>query len=78
MIPAFLKDIWGYIVAAGVALLSLLIILFQAKKAGKDEVVADTAKKEIADAKTAHDIDENVSTSKPDDVNERLRRFTRD
>jgi hypothetical protein len=73
-----LSGAWGYIAAFGAALAAVLVVLFQAKKAGKDEVIAETAKKEVQDAKTAHEVEREVATTKPDAVRERLRKYQRD
>lgn len=73
-----LSGVWGYIAAAGAALLAVLVILFQAKKAGQNEVIVETAKKELEDAKQAQEIERDVATRKPADVHELLKRFRRD
>jgi hypothetical protein len=74
-----LKGAWGYIAAAGAALLAVLIVLFQAKKAGQTEVIAESAKKEVEDVKTASEIERGVATTKPDAVRKRLLdRYSRD
>lgn len=73
-----LSGIWGYVAAAGAALLAILTVYFQAKKAGKDEVTAKAAEKEIEDVKTAQKVRRDVAATKPDDVRKRLRKFTRD
>ena len=77
-ILGLLKGAWGYIAAAGAALLAVLVVLFQAKKAGKDQVIAESAKKEIEDVKKAIDVEREVAVSKPDAVRERLRKYERD
>ena len=78
-IKGMLAGAWGYIAAAGAALLAILVVLFQAKKAGKDEVKAAVAEKEVRDAKTAIEIDKSVATTKPDAVRSKLLdRFSRD
>lgn len=74
-----LAGVWGYIAAAGAALLAVLIVLLQAKKAGKDEVIAETAKKEVADVKVAHKVERDIAVAKSDDVAKRLRdKYSRD
>jgi hypothetical protein len=73
-----LSGVWGYIAAAGAALLAVLVILFQAKKAGQNEVIAESAKKDLEDAKQANEIERDVATRKPSDVHELLKRFRRD
>jgi hypothetical protein len=74
----FISGVWGYIAAAGAALLAVLVILFQAKKAGQNEVIAESAKKDLEDAKQANEIERDVATRKPSDVHELLKRFRRD
>jgi hypothetical protein len=69
---------WGYIAAAAGALLAVLVVLFQAKKAGKNEVIVETQKREIEDAATAKEVERDIALAKPDDVRERLRKYTRD
>lgn len=78
MLSKLLGGIWGYVAAAGAALAAVMIVLFQAKKAGKDEVIAESAKKESENAKTANEIDHRIAVTKPDDVRERLRKYQRD
>ena len=74
-----LAGAWGYIAAAGAALLAVLVVLLQAKKAGKDEVIAEVAKKEVEDAKTGNEVERVIATTKSDDVNKRLRdKYSRD
>ena len=78
LLKGALAGAWGYIAAAGAALLAVLVILLQAKKAGKDEVIAEVAKKEVEDAKTANKLEREIATAKPDDVSERLSKYRRD
>jgi hypothetical protein len=74
-----LKGAWGYIAAAGAALLAVLVVLFQAKKAGQNEVKSAVAEKEVKDAKTALEVEKGVATTKPDDVRSKLLdRYSRD
>jgi hypothetical protein len=72
-----LEGIWGYVVTGLAVLLAVLVALAKAKKAGRDEVIADSAVKEVEHAKKANEIDRDVATSKPDDVRERLRKYER-
>ena len=78
LLKGALSGAWGYIAAAGAALVAVLVVLLQAKKAGKDEVIAESAKKEIADVKTAHEVERSVAVTKSDAVRERLRKYQRD
>ena len=78
-ILGLLKGAWGYIAAAGAALLAILVVLFQAKKAGKDEVRAAVAEKEMNDAKKATEVERDVALTKPDAVRSKLLdRYSRD
>jgi hypothetical protein len=70
--------IWGYVAVALAVLAALLLALAKAKKAGKDEVIAETATKEVDNAKQANKIEDEVSAARPDDVRERLRKYRRD
>ena len=78
LLKGFLAGAWGYIAAAGAALLAVLVVLFQAKKAGKDEVIAAAVKKEIEDVKKAADVERKVAVTKPDAVRDGLRKYERD
>lgn len=73
-----LSGIWGYVATGLAALAGILAVLFSAKKAGKDEVRAEVAQKEVENAKKANEIERTVSTTKPDAVRERLRKYQRD
>ena len=74
-----LKGAWGYIAAAAGALLAVLVVLFQAKKAGQNEVIVETQKKEIEDVKTANEVERKVDAAKSADVHKRLLdRYSRD
>ena len=73
-----LSGIWGYLAAGLAALAGVVLILAKAKKAGKDEVIAESAVKEVEHAKQANEIDRKIAVTKPDDVRERLRRYERD
>lgn len=78
-----LAGAWGYIAAGGAALLAVLVVLFQAKiqakKAGKNEVIVETQKKEIEDVKTANEVERKVDAAKSADVHKRLLdRYSRD
>lgn len=77
-VRGFLSGAWGYIAAAAAIAGGLLMLLAGAKKAGKDEVRADNAEKELEHAKEANAIEERVSTTPPDVRRERLRKYQRD
>ena len=79
LVKAALGGAWGYIATAVAALAAVLVVLFQAKKAGQNEVIAESAKKEVENVKTAHEVEREVATAKPVDVRKRLfDRFSRD
>jgi hypothetical protein len=74
-----LAGAWGYIAAGAGALLAVLVVLFQAKKAGKNEVIVETQEKEIENVQKANEVEREVAVSKPDARRERLRdKWTRD
>ena len=72
LLKGALGGIWGYVAAAGAALAAVLIVLFQAKKAGQNEVIAESAKKEVENAKKANEVERAVDRTKPDDVRSKL------
>jgi len=78
LLKGSLAGVWGYIAAGGAALLAVLVVLFQAKKAGKNEVIVETQEKELENVKKAAEVDRGVAVSKPDVVRERLRKYQRD
>jgi hypothetical protein len=75
---AFLKRLgagaWGYVAVALAAVGAILLALMKAKQAGKDEVIAKAATKEVEHAKDANKIEDEVAAARPDDVRERLRK----
>jgi hypothetical protein len=74
-----LAGAWGYIAAGAGALLAVLVVLFQAKKAGKNEVIVEVAKKETEDVQKAAEVEREVATTKPDAVRSKLLdRYSRD
>jgi hypothetical protein len=77
-IRAALSGVWGYIAAAGAALLAIGVLLASAKKAGKNEVLADSAQKEVDNARQAHEIEREVAVTKPDARRDELRKYERD
>ena len=79
LLKGSLAGVWGYLAAAGGALLAVLLVLFQAKKAGKNEVIVETQEKEIENVKEANKVEREIAASKPDARRERLRdKWTRD
>lgn len=69
---------WGYVAIAVAAAGALLLALAKAKQAGKDEVIAKSAEKEVDHAKNANKIEDQVAADRPDDVRDQLRKYTRD
>ena len=78
LLKGSLAGVWGYLAAAGGMILAILVVLFQAKKAGKNEVIVEATKKELEDVKKAAEVERDVAVTKPDDVRERLRKYQRD
>jgi hypothetical protein len=79
LLKGALGGVWGYIAAGAGALLAVLVVLFQAKKAGKNEVIVETKEKEIENVQKANEVEREVAVSKPDARRERLRdKWTRD
>lgn len=70
--------VWAYIALAGAILIAILVVLAKAKRAGKDEVLGDILKKEIANVVKARKVERDVAVTKPDAVRERLRKYQRD
>ena len=78
LIRGALSGAWGYLAAAGAALAALWVVLAKAKRSGENEVIAESAKKEVEDVKTAQKVEREIATAKPDAVAERLRKYQRD
>lgn len=75
----FLGGVWGYVAAAGGALLAVVAFWLSAKKAGKNEVIVEAQEKEIENVKEANKVEREVAATKPDARRERLRdKWTRD
>jgi hypothetical protein len=72
LLKGALGGAWGYIAAGAGALLAVLVVLFQAKKAGKNEVIVEVAKKETEDVQKAAEVEREVATTKPDAVRSKL------
>jgi hypothetical protein len=78
-VTGVLAGAWGYIAAAGGMILAVLVVLFQAKKAGKNEVIIETQEKEIENVQEANKVEREIAGTKPDARRERLRNeWTRD
>jgi hypothetical protein len=73
LLKGSLAGVWGYIAAGAGALLAVLVVLFQAKKAGKNEVVVESQKKELENARKGNEVDREIAVTKPDARRERLR-----
>lgn len=72
------SGVWGYVATGLAVLITVFVTLSKAKKAGRDEVIAQSAKKEVDNAKSANKIEDDVAASPPDDVRDRLRKYQRD
>lgn len=73
------NGIWGYVAAAGAALVAVLAVYRSGKSAGATEVVAKTKETEVENVRTAVKIEHDVATRKPSDVQQRLRdKYSRD
>lgn len=74
-----LDKVWGYLAAAGAAIVAVLALLLGAKKAGKDQVKAEAAQKEVENATTANKVTQDVDRTPTADVQQRLRdKWSRD
>ena len=79
LLKGSLAGVWGYIAAAVGSLLAVLVVLSRAKKAGRDEVVVETQKKELENVKEAGKVEREVAAAGPAARRERLlKRWTRD
>ena len=79
LLKGSLSGAWGYLAAAAGALLAVLVVLSRAKKAGRDEVVVETQKKELENVKEAGKVEREVAAAGPAARRERLRdKWTRD
>jgi hypothetical protein len=73
MLLGGLSGIWGYLAAAGAALVAILAVLAKAKQSGREEVITKQAKKEVENVKKAQKVERDISVAKPADVHKRLR-----
>lgn len=67
------KGAWGYIAAAGAALVAILVAMGKAKKAGRDEAVAGALKKQSENVAKAKEAENEVSAADADARRKRLR-----
>jgi len=72
-ILTFFRGIGGKLAIAGAAVLGIIIALGRMKKAGRDEAVAESAKKEIENVHEAQKVEREIAVTKPADVQQRLR-----
>jgi hypothetical protein len=73
------SGIWGYLAAAGAALVAIFAVLAKAKQSGREEVITAQAKKEAENVKTAQKVEREVAVAPPADVHKRLRdKYSRD
>lgn len=82
MICGFGAKIWGYVVAAGGALLSILMLLRFAKNSGRKEVQnkvnAATKDKKIEVMEAKNEIRKDMATKSDDDVLDELLKHASD
>ena len=71
-VKGFLGGVWGYVVAGLATFVAILIALAKAKKAGKNEVIVEVAKKDTQDVQKAAEVERKVATTKPDEVRSKL------
>ena len=73
------SGLWGKLAAVLGVVIGIVTMFFQVKKAGKDEVIAESKDKEIQNVQKANKIEHDVAISKPDAKrNELLNDWTRD
>jgi len=58
--------LWGKLAAVLGVVIGVVTMFFQVKKAGKDEVIAESTKKEIENVQKANEVEREVSVAKPD------------
>lgn len=68
-----LKGLWGYVAAAGAALVAVLAIYRSGKQSGVNEVVVKTKEKEVEDVKKAVSVARKVDATPADDRAKLLR-----
>jgi len=56
---------WKYLVGALGVVAGVMTLFFQVKKAGKNEVIAETKTKEMENVQTANKVEHEVTASKP-------------
>jgi len=79
IIKSLMGGMWGYLAAAGAAIVGILAVYGSGRKAGKDAVQAAGLKKEAENVKTANEVERKVDTAKPDAVADELRnKWSRD
>ena len=71
-VKGFFGGIWGYAAAAGAALIAVLAVYRSGKSSGINEVVVESAKKEIENVRTANEVEREIVTAKPDERRDRL------
>lgn len=77
-IRGMLGGLWGYIAVAGAALLAVLTVYLKGRSAGKNEVRAAAAEKELENAKTGNEVERKVAATKPELRRDELRKYQRD
>lgn len=67
------KGLWGYVAAAGAALVAVLAVYRSGKQSGINEVVVKTKEKEVENVQKAQKVEREVSTTEPDARRDKLR-----
>lgn len=78
LLKGALGGIWGYVAAAGGAILAVLMVYMKGRSAGKNEVRAAAAEKELENAKTGNEVERKVAATKPELRRDELRKYQRD
>jgi uncharacterized membrane protein YdjX (TVP38/TMEM64 family) len=72
-LKGLLGGIWGYLVAAGAAVLGVFLLFQKGKTAGQNEVIVEKVEKEIENVKVAQQVERRVAVEQPGAVQQRLR-----
>lgn len=83
MIWAFVSRVfgglWGYLAAAGAAIVGILVVFHKGSTSGANEVIVKTTEKELANVKTAQKVEQRIASEQPSAVQQQLRdKYSRD
>jgi hypothetical protein len=73
-----LSKLWGYVIAAGVAVLAILAALAGARRSGRKAEQEAQTEKALDQAKEANAIDKAVRADTDDALAKRLSKYSRD